>query len=256
MSDDNAGETAELARGDGAEKPLCGSEEQGFKPAAPEVNTTPSSRFLKVELELNTLLRELTFSEPVRYIYNPLEYAWETHRCYVEKYCQAGQRVLFLGMNPGPFGMAQTGVTTAVTHIDLHLAWYFSDALRTDGVFLLAGNAEAKTKTTSLVLSRASFTLTKHETSPYLTTRLPFLMPIYNPIYSTFKEKLWVLFWFFVCDHSTMKPHDMNITFMIHIKSWLKKARQASLGTQIISDLCDVIEHDFIWKFGNIIMWN
>ncbi|XP_030275625.1 single-strand selective monofunctional uracil DNA glycosylase [Sparus aurata] len=110
MSDDNAGETAELARGDGAEKPLCGSEEQGFKPAAPEVNTTPSSRFLKVELELNTLLRELTFSEPVRYIYNPLEYAWETHRCYVEKYCQAGQRVLFLGMNPGPFGMAQTGV--------------------------------------------------------------------------------------------------------------------------------------------------
>lgn len=122
MSDDNAGETAELARGDGAEKPLCESGVQGFKLAAPEVNVTPSSRFLKVELELNTLLRELTFSEPVRYIYNPLEYAWETHRCYVEKYCQGGQRVLFLGMNPGPFGMAQTGVTTAVTFTELHFA--------------------------------------------------------------------------------------------------------------------------------------
>lgn len=73
---------------------------------------TPSSRFLQAELELNAHLRELTFTEPVRYVYNPLEYAWDTHRCYVEKYCQPGQQVLFLGMNPGPFGMAQTGVST------------------------------------------------------------------------------------------------------------------------------------------------
>ncbi|XP_027857794.1 single-strand selective monofunctional uracil DNA glycosylase [Xiphophorus couchianus] len=71
---------------------------------------TPSSRFLQAEQELNALLRGLTFGEPVRYIYNPLEYAWDTHRCYVEKYCQPGKTVLFLGMNPGPFGMAQTGV--------------------------------------------------------------------------------------------------------------------------------------------------
>ncbi|XP_026163126.1 single-strand selective monofunctional uracil DNA glycosylase [Mastacembelus armatus] len=85
------------------------SEQRGFKPV-PDVTATPSSRFLQVELELNTHLRRLSFSEPVRYIYNPLEYAWDTHRCYVEKYCQGGQSVLFLGMNPGPFGMAQTGV--------------------------------------------------------------------------------------------------------------------------------------------------
>ncbi|XP_046881041.1 single-strand-selective monofunctional uracil-DNA glycosylase 1 [Hypomesus transpacificus] len=69
-----------------------------------------ASRFLQVELELNAHLRRLSFSDPVRYIYNPLEYAWDTHRCYVEKYCGGGQSVLFLGMNPGPFGMAQTGV--------------------------------------------------------------------------------------------------------------------------------------------------
>lgn len=102
-------ETSELACGDEGEKPLCDSKEQGFKPA-PEINTTPSSRFLQVELELNAHLRRLTFSEPVRHIYNPLEYAWDTHRCYVEKYCRGGQQILFLGMNPGPFGMAQTGV--------------------------------------------------------------------------------------------------------------------------------------------------
>ncbi|XP_029358324.1 single-strand selective monofunctional uracil DNA glycosylase [Echeneis naucrates] len=77
---------------------------------APGLDVALSSRFLQVELELNTHLRRLTFSGPVRFIYNPLEYAWDTHRCYVERYCRAGQRVLFLGMNPGPFGMAQTGV--------------------------------------------------------------------------------------------------------------------------------------------------
>ncbi|KPP66839.1 hypothetical protein Z043_114623 [Scleropages formosus] len=67
-------------------------------------------QFLQVELELNAHLRRLVFQEPVRYTYNPLEYAWETHRCYVNTYCHEGQSVLFLGMNPGPFGMAQTGV--------------------------------------------------------------------------------------------------------------------------------------------------
>ncbi|XP_043107168.1 single-strand-selective monofunctional uracil-DNA glycosylase 1 [Puntigrus tetrazona] len=72
--------------------------------------STAASRFLRAELELNARLRTLTFGKPVRYTYNPLEYAWDTHRCYVEKYCQEGQSVLFLGMNPGPFGMAQTGV--------------------------------------------------------------------------------------------------------------------------------------------------
>lgn len=75
-----------------------------------EADGTPSSRFLQAELELNVHLRGLSFSPPVKYIYNPLEYAWSTHSCYVEKYCQPGKRFLFLGMNPGPFGMAQTGV--------------------------------------------------------------------------------------------------------------------------------------------------
>lgn len=79
-----------------------------FKPDPGVVDV--SSGFLQAELELNLHLRALTFSEPVRYIYNPLDYAWDPHRCFVETYCQPGQSVLFLGMNPGPFGMAQTGV--------------------------------------------------------------------------------------------------------------------------------------------------
>ena len=60
--------------------------------------------------DLRDSLHGLTFSAPVAYVYNPLEYAWEAHREYVEKYGCGKKRVLFLGMNPGPFGMAQTGV--------------------------------------------------------------------------------------------------------------------------------------------------
>ncbi|XP_077385132.1 single-strand selective monofunctional uracil DNA glycosylase-like [Festucalex cinctus] len=96
-----------MSRGDGNEQ---NAKECAVLKWIPEQNATPSSRFLKLELELNAHLRGLSFGDPVRYVYNPLEYAWETHRCYVEKYCQEGQSFLFLGMNPGPFGMAQTGV--------------------------------------------------------------------------------------------------------------------------------------------------
>ena len=42
--------------------------------------------------------------------YNPLDYAWQSHCQYLERYGQGKKRVLFLGMNPGPWGMAQTGV--------------------------------------------------------------------------------------------------------------------------------------------------
>ena len=56
-------------------------------------------------------LRSLTFPAPADYVYQPLDYAWDAHRLYLEKFAAAGPReVLFLGMNPGPFGMAQTGV--------------------------------------------------------------------------------------------------------------------------------------------------
>lgn len=55
-------------------------------------------------------LSALTFRAPVAYVYNPLEYARAAHDAYVSRYAQPGCRALLLGMNPGPFGMAQTGV--------------------------------------------------------------------------------------------------------------------------------------------------
>ncbi len=55
-------------------------------------------------------LRTLEFSPPVAYTYRTLDYTWEAHRKYLERFGKGKKKVIFLGMNPGPFGMAQTGV--------------------------------------------------------------------------------------------------------------------------------------------------
>lgn len=52
----------------------------------------------------------IDFAEPVTHVYNPLRYAWASHEAYLQRMNPDGVRVLLLGMNPGPWGMAQTGV--------------------------------------------------------------------------------------------------------------------------------------------------
>ena len=59
---------------------------------------------------LSTTLATLRFSPPVSHVYNPLTYAWAAHEAYLHRYAASRRRVLFLGMNPGPFGMVQCGV--------------------------------------------------------------------------------------------------------------------------------------------------
>ena len=65
---------------------------------------------LKIRRDLVRGLRKLRFSPPVAHVYNPLEYAWAAHRRYLELYGEGTREVLLVGMNPGPWGMAQTGV--------------------------------------------------------------------------------------------------------------------------------------------------
>lgn len=55
-------------------------------------------------------LKRLRFAQPVTHVYNPLEYAKQSHAQYVERYANNKKKVVLVGMNPGPFGMAQTGV--------------------------------------------------------------------------------------------------------------------------------------------------
>ncbi len=52
----------------------------------------------------------LVFAPPVEFVYNPLDYAWEPHAAYLERWGAGPREVLLVGMNPGPWGMAQTGV--------------------------------------------------------------------------------------------------------------------------------------------------
>ena len=68
------------------------------------------TRLIELAENLRAAVQRLTFGPPVANVYNPLEYAWEAHRAYLTAYGSNRKRVLFLGMNPGPFGMAQTGV--------------------------------------------------------------------------------------------------------------------------------------------------
>lgn len=64
----------------------------------------------RIALDLSAELARLTFAPPITHVYNPLEYAWEAHADYLTRYGTAPKEAVFLGMNPGPFGMAQTGV--------------------------------------------------------------------------------------------------------------------------------------------------
>lgn len=52
----------------------------------------------------------LTFAPPVTHVYDPLVYAREPHEKYLTRWGAGPKEVIMLGMNPGPFGMAQTGV--------------------------------------------------------------------------------------------------------------------------------------------------
>jgi single-strand selective monofunctional uracil DNA glycosylase len=54
--------------------------------------------------------QRLQFGPPVSFVYNPLLYARQPHEEYLKRYAQPGSRAILLGMNPGPWGMAQTGV--------------------------------------------------------------------------------------------------------------------------------------------------
>ena len=67
-------------------------------------------KLIKATKALSQSVGSLSFDLPTAYIYNPLEYAWEIHRQYLELAGGGKKKVVFLGMNPGPYGMAQTGV--------------------------------------------------------------------------------------------------------------------------------------------------
>lgn len=65
---------------------------------------------LRAAQELSEGVDGLDFATPTDVVYNPLRYAWAAHEQYLRLHATGKKKVVFLGMNPGPFGMAQCGV--------------------------------------------------------------------------------------------------------------------------------------------------
>ncbi len=81
--------------------------------------TDISKKTITAARRLSRAAGKLDFSPYAPWVYNPLDYAWKAHEQYLSRFARPSCRVLLLGMNPGPWGMAQTGVpfgeVTAVT---------------------------------------------------------------------------------------------------------------------------------------------
>jgi single-strand selective monofunctional uracil DNA glycosylase len=55
-------------------------------------------------------LENLSYGPPVSHCYNPLIYARNAYDQYLRKFAHYQPSVLLVGMNPGPWGMGQTGI--------------------------------------------------------------------------------------------------------------------------------------------------
>ena len=65
---------------------------------------------VNISRRLSKRVAPLRFAAPVTHVYNPLSYARAPHEAYLERFGAGPKVALLVGMNPGPFGMAQTGV--------------------------------------------------------------------------------------------------------------------------------------------------
>ena len=70
-----------------------------------------AEQLMAIEEKLADDLMKLTYEFPVEYVYNPIKHAKDLHYNFLKRYYTEGPKpILFLGMNPGPWGMVQTGI--------------------------------------------------------------------------------------------------------------------------------------------------
>ena len=75
-------------------------------------DTTFVQQFVNIESELAKDLVNIEHESDskVRFVLNPLDYAQDPHIKFLKNYLVGPRRVLFVGLNPGPWGMCQTGI--------------------------------------------------------------------------------------------------------------------------------------------------
>ena len=76
----------------------------------PEPRAATADELVAITLRLSRRVSRLRFGGKVDTVYNPLQYAWAAHEQYLRRYGGRRGVVLMIGMNPGPWGMVQTGV--------------------------------------------------------------------------------------------------------------------------------------------------
>ncbi len=72
--------------------------------------STAIDSLLEETRRLQARVNALSFAAPVDTVYNPIDYAYDPWEAYLRRYARRGISALFVGMNPGPWGMAQTGI--------------------------------------------------------------------------------------------------------------------------------------------------
>ena len=70
----------------------------------------PSAKLIDAAHKLSRRLSSLTFTDGVTHVYDPLTYASVPNETYLKRFGNSKKKVVFIGMNPGPYGMTQTGV--------------------------------------------------------------------------------------------------------------------------------------------------
>ena len=86
-----------------------------------------ANELLEAAAALKHAVNTLSFASPTERVYNPLDYAWEPYVDYVNKYATGPVDVVFMGMNPGPWGMAQVGIPFG--EIDTVKDWLHVDGI-------------------------------------------------------------------------------------------------------------------------------
>lgn len=95
-------------------KPLNKSSENQNQQTSPFFTNDSEfwQKLYDIECRLSIELKGIQFlSSNISAVYNPIEYAADLHCAYLRKFLNTPKSVLFIGMNPGPYGMCQTGVT-------------------------------------------------------------------------------------------------------------------------------------------------
>jgi len=73
-------------------------------------SATTEKKLIAAARQLCDDVEKLRFKPPVTHVYNPLVYAWAAHEMYLRRFGSGQKKIVFVGMNPGPFGMVQTGI--------------------------------------------------------------------------------------------------------------------------------------------------